>query len=183
MEPPIADDLEVEPSGSTEFDTAYKDAVDKIPPPVRLVVEKIAFQIKTQGLDIEDACLLTNVDPDWLATKIEQHPVIARIFRKKELEYRTGLLIPINKKGRVDDKAAQYLLERKEPRTRKNAAGQTEDNGDDMLALAIRHIQQTGDSTPLVRKSSGAANPMAKGHNASRLVNTLKNLLPKGTLK
>lgn len=167
----------------TEFDDTYGKQINALPRPTRIIMEKIAYKIKNDGLSIDEACLLCNVDPDWLLRAIDAYPVIARAFEKKELEYRVNLMKPINKKARTDEKMAQYLLELRQPRARRNARAGEHDNSNDMLAMAISHIQEHGDSSPLVKKSSGAAVLMAKGASASKLIDRIKNIIPKSALK
>lgn len=163
---------------STEFDVTFDKEIAAIPAAVRVVMEKLAFKIKNDGLNIDEACLLCNVDPDWIAARIDEHPVIARAFAKKDLEYRVALMRPLNKKAKVDEKMAQYLLEMRYPKGRKNAAGGNgDDESKDMLAMAISHIQEHGDSTPLVKRTSGAAVIMARGATATKLMDRIKAVL------
>lgn len=178
--PPVAAPVAIEPELS-EFDNAYEAAVKALPDNVRLVVERLSFQIKNEGLNLDEACLLCNVDADWLDKQVDVHPIIARIFAKKELEYRTALMGPINKKARVDDKFALTMLERKYPAGRKNAK-EAEEESDNMLAQAIKHVQENGDSTVLVRRESGAAVLISKAGSGKRLADRIQNLLPKNFL-
>lgn len=176
--PPGTPADEPEPIEETEFDTAYKQEVAQIPDTIRVIVEKIAFRMKRDGATIDEACLLANVDTAWLSQQIEIHPIIARSLAKKELEYRMTLMRPLNAKAKSDTKMAQYLLEMKTPPKRKNAASSEDDNSNDMLAMAISHIQEHGDSSPLVRRESGAAVLITSGKSAANLMNKIKNLLP-----
>lgn len=175
MSPLIAD--EQEPLGATEFDDKFAKQVSEIPNAARIVMEKIAFKIKNDGLTVEEACLLCNVDGDWLIAMVEKHPVIARIFAKKELEYRVALMKPLNAKAKKDDKMALSVLEMRYPKARKNS-NSPDDNSADMLAMAITHIQENGDSTPLVRRSTGSATIIAKGASATRLIDRIRAILP-----
>lgn len=175
-EAPISIDEE-DPSGETEFDLAYENEVKALPPAIRVIMEKIAFKIKRDGVSIDEACLLVNVDTVWLSDQIDQHPVIARALAKKNLEYRVGLMRPLNRKAALDPKMAQYLLEMRDPPRRKNAAAGEEDTSTDMLALAISHIQEHGDSSPLVRRESGAAVLITSAGKATNLMNKLKHVL------
>lgn len=162
----------------SEFDVSYAAQIKALPDTLRVIMEKIAFRIKRDGLTVDEACLLCNIDPEWLATKIEEYPIIARALAKKDLEYRVELMRPMVRKAKTDTKMAQYLLELKSPPARRNAAGAAPDDSGDMLALAISHIQEHGDSSPLVRRESGAAVLITSGTSAARLMNKIKNLLP-----
>lgn len=174
--------VEAEPFEDTEFDLSYERDIRAIPPTVRVIMEKIAFKVKTDGVTIDEACLLCNIDIEWLANQIEIYPVIARALAKKELEYRVQLMRPLNAKARTDTKMAQFLLELRYPAGRKNAKAGEEDNSGDMLALAITHIQEHGDSSPLVRRETGAAVLITSSTSATRLMNKIKNILPKNAL-
>lgn len=175
--------LDTEPFGDTEFDAAYDAQIKAMPSQLRLIIEKLAFQISREGLSLDEACLLKNIDPEWLEKKIDEHPIIARIFAKKDLEYKVMLYKPLNRKAKTDDRAALFLLERREPKSRKNG----KDNGDgqmstDMLAMAIEHIQENGDATPLVNRSTTRTVIIGKAGQANRLADRIKSLLPKNIL-
>lgn len=175
---------ESEPIELTEFDISYTKEINAIPTDVRIIMEKIAFRLKRDGVTIDEACLLSNVNTEWLANQIEKYPIIARALAKKDLEYRIALMRPLNAKAKTDTKMAQYLLEMKNPPKRRNAAGSGDDvdRSDDMLAMAISHIQEHGDSSPLVRRESGAAVLITSGTSAAKLMSKIKNLLPKDSL-
>lgn len=173
--PPVEEEPEIE----TEFDTSYQTEIKAIPPNVRVIMEKIAFRIKRDGISVDDACLLCNVDTEWLATQIELYPVIARALAKKDLEYRVTLTRPLNRKAASGDtKLAQYLLEMKTPKQKRGSPSDP-DESDDMLARAIAHIQEHGDSSPLVRRESGAAVLVTSASSATRLMNKIKHVLDK----
>lgn len=167
----------------TEFDISYAAEINAIPAATRVIMEKIAFRLKRDGVSIDEACLLSNVDTEWLARQIEKYPIIARALAKKDLEYRIALMRPLNIKAKTDTKMAQYLLEMKNPPKRKNSASDAPDQSDDMLAMAISHIQEHGDSSPLVRRESGAAVLITSGTSAAKLMSKIKNLLPKESLR
>lgn len=170
-----AEELEIEPVELTEFDKAYNSERDALPQNVRVIVEKLAWQIRHEGLNIEEACLITNVDFTWLETKIEEFPIIARIIAKKELQFKTKLMKPLLARAKTDEKMAQYLHELKYPKTKQIAQGP--DTSGDMLALAIEHIQEHGDTSPLVRTESGKATIFAKGKSAAGLIKKIQDIL------
>lgn len=181
IDPTLPASLDVEPIGYTEFDDAYDRQVKELPAQVRLIVEKLAFQISKEGLSLDEACLLKNIDPEWLEATMEKYPIMARIFAKKDLEYKVQLYKPINKKAKTDDRMAMYLLDKREPKQRKGVPG-SPDNSTDMLAAAIEHIQENGDSSPLVNRSITRAVVIGKGSGANRLMEKVKALLPKNVL-
>lgn len=172
--------IEDEPEGFTEFDAEFKTQKAEIPGDVRLIIEKLAYQVKVVGLSVEEACLLKNIDTDWLDNIITKYPVIDRILRQKELEFRVALMKPLIAKAKVDDKMAQYLLELRTPKDKKKSSSDPEEDAS-MLALAISHIQENGDSSPLVRRESGFA-VLAKGPSAKDLMGKIKALLPSSHL-
>lgn len=182
MPEPVAPVEEQEEVIESEFDLSYKREIAAIPDPVRIIMEKIAFRLKRDGVSIDEACLLANVDTEWLAGQIEKYPIIARALAKKDLEYRVALIRPLNLRAKTDPKMAQYLLELKSPPGRKNARPGEADESGDMLAMAISHIQEHGDSSPLVRRESGAAVMVASGASAAKLMTKLKNVLGKNAL-
>lgn len=159
----------------TEFDEAYLKAVSDLPRKIRLIVERLGAQIKSEGLSLDEACLMCNVDTDWLDKVIETHPIVARIFLKKDLEHRLALMKPLLKRATTDDKMAQYLLELRTPKKNKNALP---DDSGDLLAGAVAFIQQHGDSTPLVNRSAGAAVVIGRAGSASKLMAKIQSLIP-----
>lgn len=166
----------------TEFDQAYLEAVSALPKKIRLIVERIAAQIKTEGLSLEDACLISNIDNEWMQKTVDSYPIVARIFLKKELEHRMALMKPLLKRATTDDKMAQYLLELRTPKKNKNAP---DDDGGDLLGAAVAFIQQHGDSTPLVNRTSGAAVVMtraASSGSGAKIMARIQALIPKDML-
>lgn len=159
----------------TEFDEAYLKAVSNLPRKIRLIVERLGAQIKSEGLSLDEACLMCNVDTEWLDKVIEAHPIVARIFLKKDLEHRLALMKPLLKRATTDDKMAQYLLELRTPKKNKNALP---DDSGDLLAGAVAFIQQHGDSTPLVNRSAGAAVVIGRAGSASKLMAKIQSLIP-----
>lgn len=164
----------------TDFDIEYDKSVLAIPDNVRLVIEKLGWKLKHDGLSLDEACLLCNVDMQWLEKRIFEHPVIRTAFAKKELEYRTALMAPLHKRAKNDDKMAMFLLELKYPKQK----GKTDPNDDsgDMLAAAVSFVQESGDSTPLVTRTNNTAFVVGKGGGAKRLMEQIGRLLPKNSL-
>lgn len=189
--PPLPDDLppslevvtitDPEPDDITEFDRAYLDAVKALPANIARITGKIGWKMKNEGLTIEEACLLANVDLEWMQKTMNAFPIIEKIFRKKELEWKTALMAPIQKKAKLDDKMAIFLLENRYPKKKSRAS---DDDGDpeDMMAAVISHIQETGDSSPLVRRESNTALVLATSGTgragAARLMQKIRSLLP-----
>lgn len=175
MPRPVTPTVELEPTDLSEFDEEYLAAVAALPPNVRKIVERLGWKLKHEGLTLDEACLLCNVVPEWIERTAKDHPVILRIFQKKELEWRTTMMKPLMLKAKNDDKMAMFMLELRYPKQK----GRTEpDDSGDMLAAVINHIQEHGDSSPLVSRSSNTALVVGKGGGAKKLMDKIAALIP-----
>lgn len=119
-------------------------------------LQKIAVNVGKDGMTLEEACVLANVDYENLKAQAIKFPVILKIVRMKELEYKKMLLKTISQKARSgDDKLALWLLERRHPEEYgggKRGNGGGDGGGQDLLGMAIDFIQSAGDKEPIVRK-------------------------------
>lgn len=120
-------------------------------------LKKITYYITAVGFSIEEACTLSNVDPEKFKFLMETEPLIQKVIRIKELEYKRGLMHTVSARAKDgDDKLAQWLLERRFPEEfgGKKGGGGTER---DILFEAIEFIQKSGDRNPLIKETSGRA--------------------------
>lgn len=138
-------------------------------------MQKIAVSIGKDGMTVEEACVLANVDYENLKEKSEKYPIIQKIIRMKEFEYKRMLKKTLSQRARGgDDKVAQWLLESRYPEEfsagKKKGGGE---NGEDLLGMAIDFIQNSGDSQTLVRKqvvvSKRSATPRTPNSDVQKL--------------
>ena len=145
---------------SLESDTLRKRLEDALDDESLKKVKKISYYIGGVGLTVEESCLLADVEPEWLKKLIEISPVVERLMQIKELEYKKDLLTTLSGRAREgDDKLAQWLMERRyrdEYGAPKKVSGDAADDAG-LLVEAIRYVQKTGDSQPLVGDTAGDA--------------------------
>lgn len=114
------------------------------------LLQNIAVSIGQDGMTLQEACQLVNVEYDHMKELATKYPVIKKIISLKELEYKRSLMRSLSRKARTgDDKIATYLLETRYPEEfgKKKGGGE---GGKDMLDEAVSFIQQNGDNTPLI---------------------------------
>lgn len=122
------------------------------------IFKRLAYEITVIGLQIQEACLIVGVDYEKLTLLMQQDPVIERLIKTKDLEYKRGLLKTVNTKAKTDEKLSMELLRARYPNEynpRKGSAGGPGEGGDDLLGIAIEFIQKSGDSSPLVHEKAG----------------------------
>lgn len=116
-------------------------------------LQKIAVHIGKDGMTLEEACVLANVEYDNLKAQALKFPVIEKVIRMKELEYKKMLMKNLSARARGgDDKVAQWLLESRYPDEFGGGKRKGDGGGDDLLGMAIDFIQTQGDKQTLVRK-------------------------------
>jgi len=118
---------------------------------------KLAYEITVVGMNIKEACIIAEVDYEKLVVLMQNDPLIERLIKTKDLEYKRALLKTVSSKAKTDDKQAQWLLQARYPdefNPRKGSGG-GDGGGDDLLGVAIEFIQKTGDNSPLVTEKSG----------------------------
>lgn len=116
------------------------------------IFKRLAYEITVIGLQIEEACIIVGVEYEKLVLLMKQDPLIERLIKTKDLEYKRALLKTVSMKAKTDDKQAQWLLQARYPNEfnpRKGSGGGDGDNSD-VLGLAIEFIQKNGDNKPLV---------------------------------
>lgn len=142
-------------------------------------VNTICMLIGEDGLKLDEACRVGNVELSMLKLKIQQFPIIAKLLTVKESEYKHMLIRQMSIRARSgDDKAAQWLLAARYPDEfgDKKARGGGEE-GMDLMAQAISFIQESGDSEPVVRKSASLIHIRRVNQPESKEVKTLKQFL------
>jgi len=127
-------------------------------PSIITALKKITYYVSQVGFSIEEACTLSNVEFEKFKLLMDTEPLVKRVIRIKELEYKKGLMHTVSVRASGgDDKLAQWLLERRFPEefaNSKKGQGPTEK---DILFEAIEFIQKSGDRSPLIRETSGRA--------------------------
>ncbi len=116
-------------------------------------LKTIATAIGKDGLSLQEACVIANVDYEHFKLMASQYPVILKIVKVKEIEYKHMLLRSLAVKARSgDDKMSQWLLERKFPDEYGSGKRGQGDSDSDLLGMAISFIQESGDNETLVRQ-------------------------------
>lgn len=121
------------------------------------IFKRLAYETAVIGLPLQEACMIVGVDYEKLSILMTSDPLIARLIKTKDLEYKRTLLKTVSTKAKTDEKMSQWLLQARYPdefNPRKGSAGAGGD-GNDLLGVAIEFIQKSGDSTPLVTERSG----------------------------
>lgn len=139
----------------------------------------ICMLIGKDGLKLDEACKVANIEVDSLKQLIDKHPIIAKVIAIKESEYKHMLLRQMSVRARSgDDKVAQWLLETRYPEEfgpKKKGQGGG-DNGMDFVAQAVSFIQENGDNSPIVKKTSTILVHQVKPTDSPE-VKTLKSFL------
>jgi len=128
----------------------------KLKPETILIVKKIAYYTSKVGLSLEESCMLVDIDFKKFQEDIKLEPLIGKIIRMKELEFKKDMLHTIASRARSgDDKLAAWLLSKKFP-DEYGDKKRPEGNGDDVIFQAFEFIRKEG-STPLISETSGRA--------------------------
>ena len=131
------------------------------------ILKRISYELAVVGLSEEQACLLTNYPHEKLTLLRKQEPLVDRLIEMKKLSYEREILKNLSRKGKTDDKLGQWLLEQRNPgkynRRKGTGRGGDEDDGEDLLAMALEYVQEGGEKDPLVNKKSGRAFVIKKG--------------------
>lgn len=171
-------EAELEKTFELESQTLKEQLESQVEEPLLKNTKRLAYYIGRVGLSLDEACVLTDMDPEWFLNQMKLNPVIEKVIKIKELEYKKDLLSTLSRKARGgDDKMSMWLLERRYPGefgTRKRADGSSSDG--DLIFEAIEFIQKNGDNTPLVGETSGRAISVRKGGNKN-LVQKVQDIL------
>ncbi len=137
-----------------------KTISETFPPEFCNMLKRFAYYLSTVGLSFEEACLMVRFNPEDMTDKIRDYPIIQELVDIKELEYKVKLIKSVSRDAiSGNEKLAQWLLERRFPGefNPKKGTGSSRDEEQDLLGAAITFIQETNDSNPLIKKTSGRA--------------------------
>jgi hypothetical protein len=122
------------------------------------ILKKIAYYTAKVGLPLNEACTLVDVDYEKFMEQMKLEPLLEKIIKLKELEYKKDMLHVLTQKARGgDEKLAQWLLERKYPQEYGDKKKSSGEGTDDIMFEAIRFIRKHGDNQPLVSLEGGQA--------------------------
>ena len=139
-------------------------AAEKLSSDTIRVIKKIAYYTSKVGLPLNEACALVDIDYEKFVEQMKLEPLIEKIIKMKELEYKKDMLHVLTQKARGgDEKLAQWLLERKYPNEYGDKKKGPTGEGDDIMFEAIRFIRKHGDNQPLVSLDAGQAVIVKKG--------------------
>jgi hypothetical protein len=122
------------------------------------IFKRLAYETAIVGLPLPEACMIVGVDFEKLSILMKNDPIIERLIKTKNIEYKRSLLKTVSTKAKTDEKMSQWLLQARYPdefNPRKGSAGAGGGDSSDLLGVAIEFIQKSGDSTPLVTERSG----------------------------
>lgn len=122
------------------------------------IFRQLAYEITVIGLPIQEACLIVGVEYEKLVLLMQRDPLVERLIKTKDLEYKRKLLRTVSEKAKTDEKMSLELLKARYPdefNPRKGSGGGGPGGGDDLLGVAIEFIQKSGDNSPLVTERSG----------------------------
>lgn len=146
--------IPIDESTTLESQSLDEEAAKVLSEQDNATLKTIAKAVGKDGLSLQEACVIANVDFENFKRKAEEFPVILKIVRMKETEYKHMLLRALAVKARSgDDKMAMWLLERRYPEEFGSSKSRGDAGGDgDLLGMAISFIQESGDRDTLVRK-------------------------------
>lgn len=129
------------------------------------LIKRLAYYLSKVGLPFEEACQILDVEPLEFEAKIENDPLLVRLMKLKELEYKKDLLATISSRARQgDDKLAMWLLEKRFPEEfNKRKGGEGPGSSTDDMTTVLEFIQETSDKNPLVTITKGRAISFKKG--------------------
>lgn len=153
-------------------------AKEKLKPETVRIVKKIAYYIAKVGLPLNEACMLVDVDFVKFQEQMKLEPLIDKIIKMKELEYKKDLLYSLSQRARDgnDSDLAQWLLEKRYPKEFGSAKKREDGGSGDFLLEAIEFIQKNGSSNNLVNETSGRSLVIKKS-TAYGIVEKIGNVL------
>lgn len=178
--PPTETEIE---AGALELpsESLEEQAKQKFAPSFFKALKKIAYYTAQVGLPLDEACTLVDLDFEEFQEARKMEPLIDKIIRMKELQYKKDMLHVVVQKARSgDEKLAQWLLEKKYPEEYGQKKKQTDDSGD-ILFEAIRFIRRNSDQNPLVQPAGGIPVIVKKSENkllTERIDDILSTPLP-----
>lgn len=142
---------------SLEFQSLESEATKLLTPREFDILKSICVAVGKDGMTVEEACQLSNVSYVVLKALAEKHLVVGRIIALKELEYKRSLMKALSAKARSgDDKVSQWLLEQRYPEEFGSKRKKDSNDSGDMLKEAIAFIQERGDATPIISRTTPA---------------------------
>lgn len=145
------DELELQSTSLEE------QAKKELTPHMIKVLKKIAYYTSKVGLTLSESCALVDIDYDKFQEEMKITPIISKVIKMKELEYKKDLMYTISQRAKSgDDKLAQWLLERRYPEEfgmKKSPGG---GDGEDIFLQAFAMIRKRGD-TNLINPEAGRA--------------------------
>ena len=143
-------------SGSLE-----EQAKKELTPHMIKVLKKIAYYTSKVGLTLPESCALVDIDYAKFQEEIKQTPIIGKVIKMKELEYKKDLMYTISQRAKSgDDKLAQWLLERRYP-DEFGAKKAPPGDGEDIFVQAFAMIRKGGGNS-LVNENAGKAMIMTR---------------------
>jgi len=149
--------FEEEGSGDLEIKVTSLEsqASEELPIEYLIKLKKIAYFIAIVGLNRKDSLKIVDISEDEFLKIIENYPIFGKVVEIKELQYKKDLILTLSKKARDgDDKLALDILTARYPKEF-GKGRRSNENEDNTLSDAIEFIQQTGDSSPLIKEESG----------------------------
>lgn len=180
--PPSQEKIEEEGLG-LESASLEERALATLTPRMVKSLKKIAYYTAKVGLPLAESCQLLDIDFEKFEEEMKLNPIIEKIIRAKELEYKKDLLYTLSQKARSgDDKLAQWLLERKYPAEygEKKPQKPGDDGQGDIFFEAFRFIRKHGDNQPLIEPGTGAAvtvRPKEEGEKLKTLPARIEDIL------
>jgi hypothetical protein len=144
------------------------------------MLQRLAYEVSVIGLRLEEACLIVEVDYEKLLAMIQADPLIERLIKTKDLQYKRKLIKTVSIKASTDDRIAMTLLQSRYPDefNKRKGGGSGEGDSDDLLGVAIEFIQKSGDNTPLVNERSAKISVVKKASgNNEETVKQIKDIL------
>lgn len=145
------------------------------------IFKRLAFEVSVIGLELTEACLICGVDYENLMILVKKDPLIERMIKTKNLEYKRKLLKTVSLKATTDDRLAMSLLQAKYPdefNPRKGTGQGGGESDEDLLGIAIEFIQKSGDNTPLVTEKTGRMQIIKRSRsNAAEITKKINDIL------
>lgn len=159
-----------------------KRAKERFTPEFFRALTRIAYYTANVGLPLEEACLLADVEKEHFEELRVKEPLVDRIIRVKELQFKKDMLRTIAQDARNgDSKTAQWFLEKKYPQEYGSKRGNADETPGDFMVEAFRFIRKNGDTNSLVVPSASRAAVVIKKDDRpldQRIDDILGNELP-----
>lgn len=109
-----------------------------------------------QGMDVEESCVLSRLDPRMFATWVDTDPALRTFVVFKQTAYKAKLMGVLTSRAieQMNEKLAGWILERKyreEWGSKRVAEGP--ESAQDALQEGIEYVRTHGDSSPVVDHS------------------------------